>query len=133
MLGTRPDIAFVVIKMLQFSSNPTEEHLQKALYIVRYLSSFTAVFIFLWKVDFDFDVRLVARWGLRESFSDSELESVDTAFSALPRFTMSSPSPTRLSEKAHSFAVVLTVYGSKKSKNKTAKEEKSKALNPFQY
>ena len=39
MLGTRPDIAFAVIKMSQFSSNPTEEHLQKALYIMRYLSS----------------------------------------------------------------------------------------------
>ena len=38
MLGTRPDIAFAVIKRLQFSSNPMEEHLQKALYIVRYLS-----------------------------------------------------------------------------------------------
>ena len=40
MLGTRPDIAFAVIKMLQFSFNPTEEHLQKVLYIVHYLSSF---------------------------------------------------------------------------------------------
>ena len=40
MLGTRPDISFAVIKMSQFSSNPTEEHLQKALYIVFYLSSF---------------------------------------------------------------------------------------------
>jgi hypothetical protein len=39
MLGTRPDIAFAVIKMSQFSSNPTEEHLRKVLYIVRYLSS----------------------------------------------------------------------------------------------
>jgi hypothetical protein len=39
MLGTRPDIAFVVIKMSQFSSNPMEEHLQKALYVVHYLSS----------------------------------------------------------------------------------------------
>ena len=39
MLGTRPDIAFAVIKMLQYSSNPMEEHLQKGLYIVRYLSS----------------------------------------------------------------------------------------------
>ena len=37
MLGTRSDIAFSVIKMSQFSSNPSEEHLQKALYIVRYL------------------------------------------------------------------------------------------------
>jgi len=39
MLGTRPDIAFAVIKMSQFSSNSMEEHLQKVLYIVRYLSS----------------------------------------------------------------------------------------------
>jgi hypothetical protein len=39
MLGTRPDIAFAVIKMSQFSSNPTEKHLQKALYTMRYLSS----------------------------------------------------------------------------------------------
>ena len=39
MLGTRPDISVAVIKMSQFSSNPMEEHLQKALYIVRYLSS----------------------------------------------------------------------------------------------
>jgi hypothetical protein len=37
MLGTRPDIAQAVIKMSQFSSNPTEDHLQKALYIVCYL------------------------------------------------------------------------------------------------
>ena len=34
MLGTRPNIAFSVIKMSQFSSNPSEEYLQKALYIV---------------------------------------------------------------------------------------------------
>ena len=39
MLGTTPDIAFVVIKMSQYSSNPMEEHLQKTLYIVCYLSS----------------------------------------------------------------------------------------------
>ena len=37
MLGTHPDIAQAVIKMLQFSSNPSKEHLQKALYIVQYL------------------------------------------------------------------------------------------------
>ena len=39
MLKTRPDIAYSIIKMLQFSANPTKEHLQKALYIVCYLSS----------------------------------------------------------------------------------------------
>ena len=37
MLGTRPDITQAVIKMSQFSSNPSEDHLQKALYIVCYL------------------------------------------------------------------------------------------------
>ncbi len=37
MLGTQPDIAFVVTKLSQFASNPTEEHLGKVLYICRYL------------------------------------------------------------------------------------------------
>ena len=37
MLGTQPDIAFVVIKLSQFASNPTEKHLGKALYICHYL------------------------------------------------------------------------------------------------
>ena len=39
MLRTQPDIAYSIIKMLQFSANLTEKHLQKALYIVHYLSS----------------------------------------------------------------------------------------------
>jgi hypothetical protein len=38
MLGTRPDIAYAVIKMSQFSANPSQEHLDKALYIMRYLA-----------------------------------------------------------------------------------------------
>ena len=38
MLGTRPNIAYVVIKMSQYSFNPSEEHLQKAIQIVHYLS-----------------------------------------------------------------------------------------------
>ena len=37
MLGTRPDISFAVTKMSQFTSNPTKEHLDRALYICRYL------------------------------------------------------------------------------------------------
>ena len=41
MLGTQPDIAYSIIKILQFSVNPTKEHLQKVLYIVHYLSSTT--------------------------------------------------------------------------------------------
>ena len=39
MLGTRQDITYSVIKMSQFSTNPSEEHLQRALSIVHYLSS----------------------------------------------------------------------------------------------
>ena len=34
MLGTRPDIIYAVIKMLQYSSNPSEEHLQKVVIIL---------------------------------------------------------------------------------------------------
>ena len=37
MLGTRPDIAYAVIKMSQFSANPSQEHLDKAMHIIRYL------------------------------------------------------------------------------------------------
>jgi len=37
MLGMRPDIAFAVIKMSQFSANPSQEHLEKAKYIFHYL------------------------------------------------------------------------------------------------
>jgi len=37
MLGTRPDIAFAVIKMSQFLANPSQEHLDKAKYIFHYL------------------------------------------------------------------------------------------------
>ena len=37
MLGTRPDIAFAVTKLAQYASNPSEDHLNKVLYICRYL------------------------------------------------------------------------------------------------
>ena len=37
MLGTRPDIAFAVTKLAQYASNPSEDHLNKAFYICRYL------------------------------------------------------------------------------------------------
>jgi len=37
MLGTRLDIAFAVTKLSQFTSNPTEKYLGKALYICHYL------------------------------------------------------------------------------------------------
>jgi len=38
MLGTRPDIAYAVTRMSQFAANPTQDHLNKALYICRYLA-----------------------------------------------------------------------------------------------
>jgi hypothetical protein len=37
MLGTRPDIAFVVTKLLQFATNPSQDCLNRALYICCYL------------------------------------------------------------------------------------------------
>ena len=39
MLGTQLDLAFAVICMSQFCANPSQEHLSRALYIVRYLGS----------------------------------------------------------------------------------------------
>src|SRR5271154_4621160 len=36
-LGTRPDIAFAVIKLSQMSTNPSDQHIDDALRIVRYL------------------------------------------------------------------------------------------------
>jgi len=38
-LGTRPDITYQVILMSQFCANPNEEHVQKALYIIRYVNT----------------------------------------------------------------------------------------------
>jgi len=37
MLGTRPDIAFAVTHLLHHAANPSQDHLNKALYICRYL------------------------------------------------------------------------------------------------
>jgi hypothetical protein len=37
MLGTRPDIAFTVTQMAKFTANPLEDHLNRVLYICRYL------------------------------------------------------------------------------------------------
>jgi len=37
MIGTRPDIAYAVTKLSQFAANPTQDHLNRALYICRYL------------------------------------------------------------------------------------------------
>jgi hypothetical protein len=37
MIGTRPDLAYAVTKMAQYSSNPSRDHLNRLLYIGRYL------------------------------------------------------------------------------------------------
>ena len=38
MLGTRPDIAFAVTKLAQYAANPSQDHLDNALYICHYLA-----------------------------------------------------------------------------------------------
>ena len=37
MLGSRPDIAFAVTQMAKFTANPSEDHLNRAKYIMHYL------------------------------------------------------------------------------------------------
>jgi len=47
MLGTHPDITFAVIKLSQFSANPSKEHFEWAKYICHYLAGtqdYTMVF-----------------------------------------------------------------------------------------
>jgi hypothetical protein len=38
MIGTRPDIAFAVTRLAQFAANPSKEHMDKALYVCKYLA-----------------------------------------------------------------------------------------------
>ena len=37
MLGTQPDIAFAVTKLLQYAANPSQDHLNRVYYICHYL------------------------------------------------------------------------------------------------
>lgn len=37
MIGTQGDISYHIVKMAQFAANPSQEHLEKVLYILRYL------------------------------------------------------------------------------------------------
>ena len=37
-LGTRPDVAYAVIKLVQYNSNPSVAHYKAALTIVRYIA-----------------------------------------------------------------------------------------------
>ena len=41
MIGTRPDIAYAVTKLMQFAANPSQEHLTSAKYICHYLAGVT--------------------------------------------------------------------------------------------
>ena len=36
-IGTRPNIAFVAMRLSRFNNNPTEEHIKYARYVLRYL------------------------------------------------------------------------------------------------
>jgi len=38
MIGTRPDIAFAVTRLAQYAANPSKEHMDKALYVCKYLA-----------------------------------------------------------------------------------------------
>ena len=44
-LGTRPNIAFTVTQLSQFNSDPTEEHLRYAKYVLRYLKGTKSLWI----------------------------------------------------------------------------------------
>ena len=37
MLGTHPDICYAITKLVQFSVNPSKEHMDKVKYIICYL------------------------------------------------------------------------------------------------
>ena len=39
MLGTQPNVSFAVIKMAQFSANPSHKHMEVAKYILHYLNT----------------------------------------------------------------------------------------------
>ena len=45
-LGTRPDIAFAVTWLSRFNSDPTEEHLRYAKYVLRYLKGTKSLWIY---------------------------------------------------------------------------------------
>ena len=47
MLGTRPDITYVVTKLAQFAANPSKEHMTKAQYICHYLNSTPTIFWYM--------------------------------------------------------------------------------------
>ena len=68
MLGTQPDICYTVTTMARFSANPTEDHLEKALYICRYLVGTQEYTLFL---DGSKDMGLIAftdsDWGQDQS------------------------------------------------------------------
>ena len=65
MIGTRPDICFAVIKMSQFSANPSSDHLKHAIGMARYLAKTADLYI---KYDGSF------RSGLM-SYTDSDWAS----------------------------------------------------------
>ena len=63
-IGTRPDIAFVAMRLSRFNNNPTEEHIKYAIYVLRYLKGTKELKI---KYDGASDTRLIgysdSDWG----------------------------------------------------------------------
>ena len=63
-IGTRPDIAFVAMKLSRFNNNPTQEHIKYAKYVLRYLKGTKELKI---KYNGDSNARLIgysdSDWG----------------------------------------------------------------------
>ena len=55
-IGTRPDIAFVAMRLSQFNNNPTEEHIKYTRYVLQYLKGTKELKI---KYDGASDARLI--------------------------------------------------------------------------
>ena len=62
IIGTRPDITFVAMRLSQFNNNPTEEHIKYTRYVLQYLKGTKELKI---KYDGTSDARLIG-------YSDSD-------------------------------------------------------------
>jgi hypothetical protein len=67
MIGTRPDIAYTVVKMSQFAANPSKEHFDKALYICHYLVGTADYMLDYGHTDKGFCTFADADWGADNS------------------------------------------------------------------
>ena len=72
-LGTRPDVAFAVICMSQFMTNPSEDHIKKALHIIKYIkSTINAKLIYMAKAKKE-SLHMQMQIGVLTSIPESQL------------------------------------------------------------